>query len=264
MQKAKYVFVISLLLIVIIYSSLSVSGVSIHAATVTSTATATRIRHVTAKPRHTPTPSLPASAAMTLTGVPSPTVGVNSGLGGSIEATVQAYLEQTQTLTGAQALSTTAVATIAPPVRLVIPSLKVDARIESVGKDQNGAMAIPSNVENVAWYSLGTAPGQVGSAVIAGHLDLADGSPAVFWPISALQQEDEVIVYDAANVAFHFRVTGNQRYQYDQAPVEDIFGYSLKSQLNLITCTGVWDRNNHNYSNRLVVYSTLVEIVQPD
>ncbi len=265
-MKTRHALITFLFLMIAMGSTIGANSVGGHAATVTPTATATRIRHVTIKPRATATPAFTATATVTATTtviVPSATATPVSGLGGSIEATVQAYIDQTRTVTGSQSLSAAVVATNAQPIRLVIPSLKVDTLIETVGRDKDGAMDIPSKVEDVAWYGLGTAPGEVGNAVIAGHLDLVDGSPAVFWNIGKLKVGDEVIVYDADNVAYHFQVTGNQRYQFDGAPVEDIFGFALKSQLNLITCAGTSNRNSRNYSNRLVVYTELVKTVQP-
>jgi len=41
------------------------------------------------------------------------------------------------------------------PVRLQIPTLTIDAVIEAVGRDTNGAMDIPKQVDNVAWYAPG-------------------------------------------------------------------------------------------------------------
>jgi len=41
------------------------------------------------------------------------------------------------------------------PVRLQIPTLTIDAVIEAVGRDKNGAMDIPKQVDNVAWYAPG-------------------------------------------------------------------------------------------------------------
>ena len=55
------------------------------------------------------------------------------------------------------------------PLRLRVPSIGVDASIEYVGLTKAGAMEVPKLHPNVAWYSLGTRPGDRGSAVIAGH-----------------------------------------------------------------------------------------------
>ncbi|MGM0866326.1 MAG: class F sortase [Bacillota bacterium] len=48
-------------------------------------------------------------------------------------------------------------------------------------------------------------------------------------------------------------------YQKDDAPLRTIFGPSEKRMLNLITCKGYFDREIHNYIERLVVYTELVE-----
>jgi len=150
----------------------------------------------------------------------------------------------------------------ARPVRLQIPSLKIDAVIEAVGSDQNGAMGIPKQADNVAWYAPGYLPGEWGNAVIAGHLDLANGAPAIFWSLGQLVVGDSIIVTAADGTQYHFAVTGQATYPYDQAPIEEIFGFSLQSQLNLITCKGQWNRGTRNYTKRLVVYSALVETVK--
>lgn len=274
MQKLKAVCFIVIVFVAAVGGIFSVNSVRVRAATVspTATATATRILHVIVKKQPTPTrtPGKPvrtvATPAPTLkhTLTATPTATAITGLGGSIEATVQAYIAQTKSITDSSSLNNTTAVTVAQPIRLVIPSLKVDVSVESVGKDKNGAMDVPARVEDVAWYALGSAPGQIGNAVIAGHLDLVDGSPAVFWNIGKLKPGDEVIVYDVVDTAYHFEVTGSQRYQYDSAPVEDIFGFSLKSQLNLITCAGTWNRTSRNYSNRLVIYTELVDVIRSE
>ena len=55
------------------------------------------------------------------------------------------------------------------PIRLKIPSIKVDAAIEYVGIAPDGNMDVPKGPDNVAWFEPGTRPGDVGSAVLAGH-----------------------------------------------------------------------------------------------
>jgi hypothetical protein len=55
------------------------------------------------------------------------------------------------------------------PVRLKIPSIGVDARIKPVGLTADGAMDVPAGPADVAWFDLGPRPGEIGSAVVAGH-----------------------------------------------------------------------------------------------
>lgn len=144
------------------------------------------------------------------------------------------------------------------PVRLKIPKLQIDAVVESAGQDPHGAMEIPRNVNNVAWYKLGATPGEIGNAVIAGHLDLATGAPGVFWSIRQLVPGDQINVVDEQGSEHNFVVTRQASYPYAQAPMEEIFGFTVRSRLNLITCNGQWDEAAHNYSQRLVVYSELL------
>lgn len=147
------------------------------------------------------------------------------------------------------------------PVRITIPALKIDTFVEQLGERADGSMATPTNPSNVAWYSYGAIPGENGNVVMAGHLDRADGSPAAFWNLAKLKAGDEVIVYDSIQTAYHYTVTDQQSYPYNKAPLDQIFGFDLVSRLNLITCRGNWDRNRQTYSQRLVVYTELVEIV---
>ncbi|MEZ4870180.1 MAG: class F sortase [Caldilineaceae bacterium] len=208
------------------------------------------IKHVVVGP-------LPSSTITPTTIPPAATTAL------TVAATAPPTMSYSSTFTTTPTLNTNGVITVARPVRLLISTLNIDAAIEAVGQDRQGAMGIPRQVDNVAWYAPGAAPGEIGNAVLAGHLDRANGAPAVFWSLGKLQPGNAVVVIDAAGVAYHFQVTGQQRYDYDHAPLEEIFGFALHSRLNLITCAGEWDRNHHNYTNRLVVYTELVKIIPP-
>jgi hypothetical protein len=87
----------------------------------------------------------------------------------------------------------------APTARLLIPAIGVNAPIESVGVQPNGAMDTPrqSPWSDVGLYTGGPRPGDRGSAVIAGHLDRPGGNPAVFWRLRELHVGDEVQLVDA-------------------------------------------------------------------
>ncbi|MDP1709741.1 MAG: class F sortase, partial [Candidatus Komeilibacteria bacterium] len=55
------------------------------------------------------------------------------------------------------------------PLRLKIPEINVDSVVEYVALTPDGAMDIPKNIGDVAWFNLGPRPGESGNAVIAGH-----------------------------------------------------------------------------------------------
>lgn len=142
------------------------------------------------------------------------------------------------------------------PFRIQIPSINVDAGIEKVGLLENGQMGVPESFETVGWYEGGPKPGERGNSVIAGHVDSKKG-PAVFFYLKNLKEGDEIIISDEKGKSLTFLVNDIKSYPTELSPVNDIFDYSYQSQLNLITCTGIYDRKTGNHSERLVVYTTL-------
>jgi sortase (surface protein transpeptidase) len=147
------------------------------------------------------------------------------------------------------------------PVQLEIPMLEIEATIEAVGQNELGEMASPSRVTTVAWYNQGPRPGETGNAVIAGHLDDYRGRPAVFWDLDQLEVDDEVVVTFDDGSRQRFAVIGKEIYADDAAPLTRIFGLDFERDLNLITCDGLWNEDQENYSRRLVVYTRLIREV---
>ena len=145
------------------------------------------------------------------------------------------------------------------PARLLIPTIGINASIEAVGVTPEGDLAVPARNpwENVGWYSSGPRPGQLGSAVIDGHLDRPGGSPAVFWRLRDVQVGDNVMVIDGTGTTLRFHVTAIALYPPQNAPIQQIFGNNSGSYLNLITCAGDWIPSQHQTTLRLVVYTSL-------
>ncbi|TFD95878.1 class F sortase [Jeotgalibacillus sp. R-1-5s-1] len=144
------------------------------------------------------------------------------------------------------------------PVSLTIPSLEIEAPVIQVGMLENGEMEVPEDVNEVGWFEPGVMPGARGNSVLAGHVDSYRG-PAVFFKLKDLKQGDEIIVTGENGETLTFAVTDIQTYPSDGAPIERIFGPSGERNLNLITCTGPFNRDSGQYPDRLVVYTQLVE-----
>lgn len=141
------------------------------------------------------------------------------------------------------------------PVRLSIPSINVDAAVDSVGMTADGAMDIKKNQDLVAWYNLGPRPGNIGNAVIAGHYGWEDGKGSVFNDLHSLKVGDRVSVGDDKGELVSFIVRGSQSYD-PAADATTIFrSYDNKAHLNLITCEGAWNAKRQTYSSRLVVFT---------
>jgi sortase (surface protein transpeptidase) len=141
------------------------------------------------------------------------------------------------------------------PSRFIIPKLGINTSVEHVGLDNTGGMDVPKSFSTVGWYKLGYKVGDNGSAVVSGHYDNYFGGPAVFWNISKLAPGDVISVIDKAGVNHSFKVTDKKVYAFDKFPLKEVFGTAGASGLNLITCSGEWNKTTKNYSTRTVVYA---------
>lgn len=146
---------------------------------------------------------------------------------------------------------------VASPQTLDIPSIKVHARIESVGLDRQGLMDVPKDPANVAWYNLGPKPGERGNSVIDGHIDTATGALAVFAKLKDLQPGNKIVVTDIHHRLHIFVVKLIESVPTIPFPLQKVFGSTQQSNLNLITCAGSWDSFQHTYNKRLVVFASL-------
>jgi sortase A len=143
-------------------------------------------------------------------------------------------------------------------MRLKIPSINVDAPVEYVGLTEGGAMDVPKGPSNVAWFDLGTRPGEKGSSVIAGHSGYKNNIPAVFDNLYKLKKGDKIYVEDEMGATTTFVVRKIQNYDPD-ADATDVFSSTDgKIHLNLITCGGAWNATKKTHSKRLVVFTDKV------
>lgn len=154
-----------------------------------------------------------------------------------------------------EADSTEQEAPVGIPELIKIPKINVSAKVEQVGLDEKRAMDVPKEANNAGWYNLGVKPGEAGNAVIDGHLDKESGAPAVFWDVDKLQVGDKIIIVDDKGTERTFSVVKKAEYPYNDFPLQEVFGHSSKSMLNLISCNGKWNSQTHNYSHRTVIYS---------
>lgn len=142
------------------------------------------------------------------------------------------------------------------PVRLKIPAINVDAVVESLGITSSGNMDTPKGPEDVAWYNLGDRPGEIGSAVIAGHYGTwKNGKKSVFDNLHKLKKGDKIYIEDEKGVTITFVVREIQSFK-PNADASDVFSSDdEKAHLNLITCEGIWNKDSKSYSQRLVVFT---------
>ena len=143
------------------------------------------------------------------------------------------------------------------PIRLSIPAINVDARIQDVGVALKGEMEVPNNVVDVGWFKIGSRPGEVGSAVIAGHIDGESGEVGVFANLYKLKEGDRLYIEDDKGTSIAFVV--REKRIFDPGYADEVFSRNDSAHLNLITCDGLWDGVKKSYSKRLVVFSDIIQ-----
>jgi hypothetical protein len=151
----------------------------------------------------------------------------------------------------------TASPVVSPPVSLVIPSIGVQTSLQSLGLLPDGTLQSPSQWGVAGWYDGGVVPGQIGPAVIAGHVDSTHG-PAVFYRLRNLVPGASADVTEQNGTVLTFVVDSVQSYVKNEFPTSIVYGPTPDAELRLITCTGVFDSSARSYLSNLVVTAHLV------
>lgn len=141
------------------------------------------------------------------------------------------------------------------PTRLIISKININVPIENVGQDSNGIMEIPKDTQDVGWFELGKKPGEIGSAVIAGHYGLYKGVPTIFNELHELEKGDEISVEDKSGNMTTFIVKESKKYNPIADTTEIFSSDDEKAHLNLITCDGAWNKDSKSFDQRLVIFS---------
>jgi Sortase domain len=146
-----------------------------------------------------------------------------------------------------------------PPVRLTIPSIGVTTGLLRLGLEADGSMQVPADFDRAGWFAKSPTPGQVGPAVIAGHVDSRTG-PAVFYRLRELRAGDTVQVERADGTRLRFEVEDARRYPKTSFPTAAVFGPAPWAALRLVTCGGDFDRSARSYRDNLVVFARLAGV----
>ncbi|HET9081466.1 MAG TPA: class F sortase [Trebonia sp.] len=147
-----------------------------------------------------------------------------------------------------------------PPVSVAIPEIGVQSKLLHLGRNTDGSMQVPNlntSASEAAWYKYSVTPGQIGTAVIEGHVDSYRG-PAVFFRLGALKPGNRIDVTLADGITAVFRVTGVREYAKAAFPASTIYGSSHYAALRVITCGGDFDAATGHYLSSVVVFASLV------
>jgi sortase (surface protein transpeptidase) len=144
----------------------------------------------------------------------------------------------------------------ATPVRVTIPAIGVSSGLEDLHRGAAGELDPPEDWDSAGWFSDGIVPGEVGPAVIAGHVD-SPTSAAVFFRLDELVPGDEVHVAMSDGSTRTFTVDRSERAAKSAFPTSDVYGTAPTPQLRLITCDGTFDTATGHYTDNLIVFAEL-------
>jgi hypothetical protein len=145
----------------------------------------------------------------------------------------------------------------ARPDRIRIPSIHVDAPLMGLALTPSGSLGVPpAGQKNLAgWYEAGTTPGERGTAVVAGHVDNADG-PAVFYDLGAVRRGARIEVHRGDGSTALFTVDAVEVYDAARFPDQKVYGPAARPELRVITCGGGYSRTT-GYRGNVVVFAHL-------
>jgi sortase (surface protein transpeptidase) len=144
------------------------------------------------------------------------------------------------------------------PTSVDIPAIGAKSSLVQLGLNHDKTVAVPpvSQPLQAGWYKYGPTPGQVGPAVILGHID-GDHQEGIFWRLHELKRGDMVRVGRQDGKTLTFTVRKVEQKSKTAFPTSAVYGNTADPELRLITCGGAFDASTRNYLDNIIVFATL-------
>ena len=185
--------------------------------------------------------------------------GGSPGAAGTGSSTVDASAAAVSNAAGAGTLTPTGpVLAKSVPVSLRIPSIDAQSTLVQLGLNPDNTVQLPpvSTPMQAGWYKYSPTPGEMGPAIILGHVD-GDKQEGIFFRLHELKPGDQVLVTRADGSTATFVVTRTQEEPKTQFPADQVYGDTSDAELRLITCGGQFDKSAKSYLDNIIVYATL-------
>ncbi|MFZ1250240.1 MAG: class F sortase [Candidatus Microsaccharimonas sp.] len=145
------------------------------------------------------------------------------------------------------------------PRYLRINKLGVNARVQNMGLNSDKTIQAPKNIFDAGWYNASVKPGNQGAVFIDGH-----GSGVtrygLFGSLDKLTAGDKVSIERGDGEVFNYEVIHVETVSYSDVDMNK----ALKPYpgtdrgLNLMSCTGVWVKDQATLDQRVIVYTKQV------
>lgn len=141
-------------------------------------------------------------------------------------------------------------------MRLQIAAIGVDSTLMKLGLRANGSLEVPPGGFPAGWYTGGPTPGELGPAIIAGHIDM--NGPGVFFKLRDLKPGDHITITRTDGSKPVFRTTRVAQFPKSKFPTDLVYGNIDHAGLRLITCGGTFNNQTGHYEDDIVAFADLV------
>lgn len=144
------------------------------------------------------------------------------------------------------------------PAQVRIPRINAQSGLIPLGLNADGTIQVPplSRPMQAGWYRYGATPGEIGPAVLLGHVD-GDGRKGIFHDLKNLAPGDEIDVGRVDGTTAVFRVNHVAEVPKSSFPTDAVYGGTATPQLRLITCGGAVNLASHSFLDNIIVYADL-------
>lgn len=146
------------------------------------------------------------------------------------------------------------------PRYLIIDSLGVKARVQTLGLTKSGAVQAPANVYDAGWYRGSSVPGSgSGAAFIDGHVSSWE-TDGVFKELSRLKAGDTVKVELGDGTMVTYKVVKTEISSVESVDMAAALAPVTpgKPGLNLMTCHGGVRSGTNEFAERFTVFTELI------
>jgi sortase (surface protein transpeptidase) len=164
---------------------------------------------------------------------------------------------------------TVAVQPLVPPQQVEVPKINVSQGLVATGLNQDKTAEVPPVTQPLQASYLDWADTQapIRPIVIFGHINgrnaAGDHVPGIFAHLGQLAAGDDVIVRFADQSVQYYKVTRVEQVPKSGFPTDEVYGppqglpadVPARSQIRLITCTGLFDPGSRSYKDNLIVYA---------
>lgn len=144
------------------------------------------------------------------------------------------------------------------PATVSIPKISAHSTLIPLGLDNHGVLQVPDvrYPEQAGWYSRGVKPGQIGPAVVVGHVD-GGGRMGVFYRLKELAIGDEINISLTDGRILTFEVSSVEAVPKNNFPTSRVYGDVDHPALRLVTCGGQFDPTRRSYLSNVIVYADI-------